>query len=132
MLNLPTVWVVDDDPDDLYLIEHAFKCIMPSMVIKQLNDGEELLPSLEKAPVLPRLVLLDLNMQRMNGFEALAELRTNASYKDLPVIILTTSDAEGDRRRSLALGADGFLTKPPSQEGIITMLQQLTADWELH
>jgi CheY-like chemotaxis protein len=122
---------VDDDPDDLYLIEHAFTRIMPSIVIKQLYDGEELLPNLEKAAKLPRLVLLDLNMQRMNGFETLAELRRNPAYKDLPVIILTTSDAEADRQRSLALGADGFLTKPPSQEGIVHMLKQLTADWQL-
>ena len=128
MIHMPTVWVVDDDADDLYLIQTAFSQIVPPIAIKQLTDGEQLLPSLREASELPRLVLLDLNMQRMNGFEALKELRTIPAFGGVPVVILTTSEREADKQQSMTLGANGFLTKPPSQQGIVKMLRQLTVD----
>lgn len=68
----PAVWVVDDDADDQFLLEVAFKTINPPIYIKQLYDGDDLLPNLERADSLPKLVLLDLNMGRKGGFEALA------------------------------------------------------------
>lgn len=132
MTNSPAVWVVDDDTDDQYLIEIAFKQVMPAMAIKQLSDGEELLPCLTKAPALPRLILLDLNMQRMSGFDALEALRNVPAFQKIPVVVLTTSTRVEDKQKSMVLGADGFLSKPPSQQGIISMLQQLTVDWDLH
>jgi CheY-like chemotaxis protein len=131
MTDSPIVWVVDDDTDDQYLIETAFKRVMPSMAIKQLSDGDELLPCLTKAPALPRLILLDLNMRRMNGFEALKAVRNVPAFRKIPVVVLTTSTRADDEQKSMALGADGFFSKPPSQLGIQSMLQQLTADWDL-
>ena len=131
MINLPTVWVVDDDTDDQYLIESAFKQFSPSIPIKQLGDGEELLSCLTKTPELPHLILLDLNMPRMNGFEALEALRNVPAFQKIPVVILTTSSRTEDKQKSMALGADGFLSKPPSQQATVSMLQELTADWHL-
>ncbi len=69
------IWVVDDDLDDQFLLEVAFKNITPPISIKQLYDGENLLPNLEKTASLPQLVLLDLNMGHQNGFETLAQIR---------------------------------------------------------
>ncbi len=129
MVNAPALWVVDDDLDDQFLLEVAFKNFEPPIHIKQLYDGEDLLPSLEQAATLPRLILLDLNMVRKSGFETLAELRGMAKYRHLPVIILTTSSAESDRVQSHRLGADGFLTKPLSNQDTVAMLKLLALEW---
>lgn len=125
----PAVWVVDDDADDQFLLEVAFKTIDPPIRIKQLYDGEDLLPNLERTDSLPKLVLLDLNMGRKGGFETLADIRGMAKFQDLPVIILTTSDEESDKIQAGRLGADGFLTKPLSNEDTVAMLKLLALEW---
>lgn len=132
MINAPTVWVVDDDADDHFLIEEAFKEFIFPLSIKQLSDGDELLPHLQEAPMLPKLILLDLNMQRKNGFDVLAELRSIPAYQKLPIVVLTTSSDEEDKRKSLALGANDFLTKPCSLQAVIRMLRRLVAEWHLN
>lgn len=129
MSSAPAVWVVDDDADDQFLLEVAFKNIDPPIRIKQLYDGEDLLPNLEETTSLPKLVLLDLNMVRKNGFETLAEIRGIPKYQNLPVIILTTSSEESDKIQSQRLGADGFLTKPLSNEDTVAMLKLLALEW---
>lgn len=132
MKNTSTVWVVDDDADDQFLIETAFREVISPLTIKQLSDGDELLPQLQETPSLPKLILLDLNMQRKNGFDVLVELRSVPAYRKLPVVVLTTSSSEDDRRKSLALGANGFLTKPCSLQAVIRMLRRLVSDWHLN
>lgn len=132
MENAPTVWIVDDDEDDQMMIEAAFKEVIFPLAIKQLSDGDEVLSQLEKAPSLPKLILLDLNMPLKNGFDVLTELRSIPAYKKLPVVVLTTSSSEDDRRKSLALGANEFLTKPYSLKAIVHMLRRLVSEWNLN
>jgi CheY-like chemotaxis protein len=130
MINAPTVWIVDDDSDDQFLLAMAFKDITPPIHIKQLYDGDELIASLEKAaPSLPKLVLLDLNMSPKNGFDTLREIRNSPKFHNLPVIILTTSSLLSDKDQSQFLGADGFLTKPLTNEDTINMLKLLALEW---
>lgn len=125
------IWVVDDDIDDQFLINTALKTISTRLTIKPISDGDQLLPNLREAIILPKLVLLDLNMERMNGFEALQQLRDCSPYQHVPVVVLTTSDAEEDRLRALKLGANAFLTKPIKFEAVVKMLDQLATDWQL-
>ena len=80
---------------------------------------------------LPRLILLDLNMSRMNGFETLKALRNVPAFQRIPVVVLTTSNRSEDKQKPLELGADAFLSKPPSQQAIVVMLQQVTANLNL-
>ncbi|CAN5535353.1 response regulator [soil metagenome] len=129
--DAPSVWLVDDDEDDQRLICSAFLEGDPSIQIRTLNDGEELLPALVNCPKLPLLILLDINMPRQNGFETLTELRNIPAFSDLPVIMLTTSSADEDRQRSLALGANQFLTKPLSYKQLRYMAQALSQEWAL-
>lgn len=127
----PTIWIVDDDEDDQLFIRTAFLNSQPPITVLALSDGDELLPKLSKCTVLPRLILLDVNMPRKNGFETLEELRSIPDFSDLPVVMLTTSSDEEDRRRSLASGANHFLTKPLTQEQLRQLAQELTQEWEL-
>lgn len=127
----PTIWIVDDDEDDQLFIRTAFLNSQPPITVLALSDGDELLPKLSKCTVLPRLILLDVNMPRKNGFETLEELRSIPDFSDLPVVMLTTSSDEEDRRRSLASGANHFLTKPLTQEQLRQLAQELTQEWAL-
>lgn len=126
---MPTVWVVDDDEDDQLLIRSAFN--KASINVLTLNDGDELLPKLTQSEVLPRLILLDINMTRQNGFETLKELRSLPDFADLPVVMMTTSSDAIDRNRCLALGADAFLTKPYDYDQLASLTEQLAQTWEL-
>lgn len=132
MPNSPLVWIVDDDLDDQFLLETAFKRVIPPVRIKHLNDGDDLVPHLEQASELPRLILLDLNMPRKNGFDTLTQLRSIRAYQDLPVVVLTTSTAVEDREKSLRLGANDFVSKPSRQDQVVALLQQLILAWRLN
>ena len=125
------VWVVDDDEDDQLFIRSAFEQGEPPITVSSLFDGTELLPMLTQCTSLPRLILLDINMPRKNGFEALRELRAIDAYADLPVVMLTTSSDADDRERALKLGANYFLTKPLSQEQLREMAIKLISQWKL-
>ena len=129
--TVPTVWLVDDDEDDQLFIRSAFRDGHPSVDVLILDDGTELLPTLAQCQIRPRLILLDINMPRQNGFETLAGLRRVADYADLPVVMLTTSSAEADRQRSFALGATHFLTKPLTYPQLRRLAQELTRQWAL-
>jgi len=130
--NQASVWVVDDDPDDLYLVQLAFQRVLPALSIRLLSDGESLLSGLKQASTLPSLVLLDLNMTPSNGFEILQHLRSLAHGQAIPVVVFTTSDAADDRTRALAMGANGFQTKPDSVGDIGQLLLKLNLEWQLN
>ncbi|MBO0952947.1 response regulator [Fibrella sp. HMF5405] len=125
------IWVVDDDQDDQCLLQEALTHLVSPVTARYLSDGDELLPALALATVLPKLILLDLNMQRQGGLETLQALRAASAYQHLPVVVLTTSEAQLDRDKSFQLGADDFLTKPVRQADSVLMLEKLTLDWHL-
>ena len=130
-MDTPTVWVVDDDEDDQLFIRSAFEKGQPPVKVLVLNDGADLLPKLAEYDELPRLILLDINMPRKNGFETLRDLRAVADYADLLVVMLTTSSAQHEHDRSLALGANQFLTKPLSFNQLSVLAQELSKQWKL-
>ena len=127
----PSVWVVDDDEDDQLFIRSAFKETHKPIQVRTLTDGDQLLPQLTDSDELPRLILLDINMFRQNGFETLNQLRNTPMFAHLPVIMLTTSSDASDCQRSLALGANRCLTKPASYKQLVNLVKELTEDWEL-
>lgn len=131
LTTTPTVWVVDDDEDDRLFIQSAFEDTEKSITVLTLNDGDQLLPQLADCQALPRLILLDINMSRQNGFETLTQLRNTTAFAHLPVVMMTTSSSQSDHQRSLALGANQFLTKPVTYKHLVGMVQGLTERWEL-
>lgn len=107
------ILLVDDSPDDIELALHAFRIngIANPIVIKQ--DGEQALNYLlDPAEPLPALVLLDINLPKVSGLQALETIRRNARTCLLPVVMLTTSRHERDVRRSYAAGANSYIVKP--------------------
>ncbi|GAB3943746.1 response regulator [Spirosoma harenae] len=132
MLNIPpSVWVVDDDEDDRLFIRSAFEDLKSPISIRTLNDGDQLLPQLADCDQLPKLILMDINMNRQNGFETLTLLRNSPKFSQLPVVMLTTSSDASDYRRSLALGANQCLTKPAFYNQLVTLVKGLTERWAL-
>jgi CheY-like chemotaxis protein len=132
-----TILMADDDPDDRFLAEDALKEARLRNEIHFVCDGEELMDYLchrgkysnpESAPR-PGLILLDLNMPRKDGREALQEIKSDPSLRRIPVIILTTSKEEEDILRSYDFGACGYITKPVSFSGLIEVMKIIGRYW---
>src|SRR5690554_4655524 len=119
---LPLVLVADDDPDDLVLLNEAFAETGVAVRLETVTDGAELLDFLcADGPVSPQpddlrpaLVICDINMPRVDGFDALSRLRAVEGFANLPVVMFTSSSSEADRARSLKSGASEHIVKPSS------------------
>jgi two-component system response regulator len=131
------ILVAEDDPDDRLLIEDAFREARVSNPITFVNDGVELMEYLQRKGqftdqsdgFMPGLILLDLNMPRMDGREALKEIKADPNLKRIPVIALTTSKEEEDIFRTYDLGASSFISKPVSFDELVKTLSGVTEYW---
>ena len=109
------VFIVDDDPDDRQIILDAFLENNSDIDYIFIESAEELLTTLyDDKTNLPDLILLDLNMPGVLGLQALKEIRENKTFRQIPIIVLTTSALDRDKKLSYELGASCFLTKPDS------------------
>lgn len=131
------ILLADDDPDDRMLTKRALKKSRLANELHTVEDGEELMRYLrregeyadpEKAPW-PGLILLDLNMPRKDGREALREIKSDPKLRRIPVIVLTTSEAELDILRSYDLGVNAFVTKPVTFDGLANAIRRLGEFW---
>jgi CheY-like chemotaxis protein len=105
------VMLIDDDPDDQLFFRDAMQIISPSLHCEVVSTCQEAFRLLEQSP-LPDFIFMDLNMPIMNGFDCLMYLKSQAGYKDIPVVIFTTSKNKQDILRTRQLGAKWFMTKP--------------------
>ncbi len=121
----PSVWIVDDDPDDQFLFSLVFTTLTPPVSVSVLQDGEDLLPALGQSETLPSLLILDINMPLLNGFDTLQQLRAVPAYQNLPVIVLTTSTNPQDQVKAMQVGANAFLTKPASSGKLLMLFNKL-------
>jgi CheY-like chemotaxis protein len=129
MTDTPVVWLVDDDSDDQLIIRVLLRNFTPSVRIKTLHDGNELLYALQQADPLPKLILLDLHMKHMDGFKALQQVRAQPAFQALPIVVLTNSVVSDDREEAIRLGANGFLSKFNQMAELSTQLKQLMIEW---
>lgn len=129
-----TIVMADDDEDDRLLARDAFGECGIEVDLRCVEDGEELLEFLLRrgahvdAPT-PALILLDLNMPRKDGREALAAIKENPALRRIPVVVLTTSKAEEDVARTYELGVSSFISKPVSYESLVELLRTITHYW---
>ena len=131
-----TILIAEDDPDDQLLTREALAESRIANEVRFVNDGQELLDYLRQVdryaqPPAPRpdLILLDLNMPRKDGREALAEIKADHDLRSIPVVILTTSKADEEVQRAYNLGANSFIVKPVSFSDLVNAVQLLTAYW---
>jgi len=131
------ILMADDDEDDILLTQKALQKGRLLNTLYSVQDGEELLDYLlrrgnytdpEKAPR-PGIILLDLNMPRKDGREALKEIKRHEELRDIPIVVFTTSKAEEDIYRTYALGVSSFITKPVTFETLIEVMQTLEKYW---
>lgn len=126
-----SVFIADDDEDDRLLLEHAFAIHSPECHLLFAEDGLALFDALALENLDPCLIVLDVNMPRLNGFEALVSLRRSPKYGQVPIVILTTSSEPKDKERALALGANEFLTKPFTRDALGKLVCHLRRTWHL-
>ncbi len=133
-----TILMADDDPDDQELTRDALAHAHVVNEVRCVEDGQELLDYLRRegkyagpdadAPR-PGIILLDLNMPRMDGREALAEIKSDDALCHIPVIILTTSKDEEDVVASYGLGVNSFITKPVSFAALVDVMRTWSRYW---
>ena len=132
-----TILMADDDPDDRQLTREAFEEAKLANDLRFVEDGVELLDYLHRrgkyvdpaTSPRPGIILLDLNMPRKDGREALQELKQDPRFRAIRVIILTTSKAEEDILRTYNLSAASYITKPVTFESLVDVVKTLGKYW---
>ncbi|MBI4976314.1 MAG: response regulator [Spirochaetes bacterium] len=132
-----SILIAEDDSEDRILIQEAFHESRLANDIKFVADGEELLDYLrhtgkyhgDKSATRPGIILLDLNMPKKDGRETLRDLKADPLLATIPVIILTTSQAEEDIVKSYKTGASGFITKPVTFDGLVNVMRIIGKYW---
>jgi len=132
-----TILMADDDADDRLMAQEALEEARLANELHCVEDGEELLDylyrreqyaALRQTP-LPGLILLDLNMPKKDGREALQEIKADPVLRRIPVVVLTTSKAEEDIIRTYDLGVSSFIVKPVAFESLVEVMKTLARYW---
>ena len=135
--TLITILMADDDPDDRQLTRDALAECRLANELHFVEDGEQLMDYLYRkgnyaslaSTSLPGLILLDLNMPKKDGREALREIKSHPEFKRIPVVVLTTSKAEEDILRTYDLGVNSYVTKPVTFESLVETIKVLGRYW---
>ena len=132
-----TILLADDDADDRLMAQEALEEARLANILHCVEDGEELLDylyrqgkymALRQTP-LPGLILLDLNMPRKDGREALQEIKNDPALRRIPIVVMTTSKAEEDILRTYDLGVNSFIVKPVAFDSLVEVMKTLGRYW---
>ena len=132
-----TILMADDDEDDRLLTRDALQAERLANDLRFVTDGEELLDYLQRRAAYsapgsaprPDIILLDLNMPKKDGREALLEIKADPQLRRIPVVVLTTSRAEEDILKTYELGVSSFITKPVTFDGLVKVMRTLGEYW---
>lgn len=133
-----TILLVEDEPNDIFLIRRAFRKAEAGSIIHAVADGEQAMAYLtgegefanRNQYPLPALILLDVKLPRKSGLEVLAWLRGQNSFlRRVPIIVLTSSKQAADIHRAYELGANSYLVKPVAFEGLVEMVKAIELYW---
>jgi len=128
------VLLVEDNPGDALLTRETLEASKVWLEMEHVEDGEKALAYLERGLAaqptnLPDLILLDLNLPRMHGREVLAAIRAKEALRRIPIVVLTSSDAEQDILKSYELGANCYVTKPVGLEAFQSIVRSVESFW---
>jgi CheY-like chemotaxis protein len=134
--NFP-ILLVEDDPNDVWLVKHAFQSANIGNPLRIVNDGQEAIDYLKGngaysdrgAFPLPKLVLLDLKMPRLNGFDVIGWMRRHYPWKLTPIIILSSSALPQDVNRAYELGANAYMVKPADYRALERLFRTIADFW---
>jgi CheY-like chemotaxis protein len=132
-----TILYAEDDPEDRMLVKDAMEESRLANKLDFVENGQELMDYLRRqgeyarlsGEPLPGLILLDLNMPKKDGREALKEIKADSRFRRIPVVILTTSKAEEDIFRSYDIGASSFIVKPVTFDSLYEVVKTLNKYW---
>ena len=122
--NCKHIVIADDDVDDVELFETAVKEFSSDAKVSVAEDGEKLIDLLQKSSM-PDVIVLDLNMPRMNGYDCLIEIRKNRKYNAVPIIILSTSASPDDVDFCISHGANAFEVKPQNFQALSKVVKSM-------
>jgi two-component system response regulator len=128
------VLLVEDDPGDVILTQEGLRASKLHINLHVVDNGEKALAFLHREPPYddaprPGLIILDLNLPRVNGMEVLKEIKTNEKLQTIPTVILTTSRAEEDVVRSYKLGANCYVSKPLNLDEFVKVVGSIESFW---
>ncbi len=127
------ILLVEDSPSDVRLVREAMKDTRVNVKISVASDGVEAMEYLHRAAenldTVPDLVLLDLNLPRKNGREVLAEIKSSPKLKQIPVIVMTSSQADDDVRNAYLLNANCYITKPGDLNEYVDVVRSIESFW---
>ena len=134
-MRQPLIVIAEDDADDQFLFQTAFEENGLTFQIEFVHNGVELISYLDLCKAagdqadLPSLIILDLNMPKKDGREVLKEIKDHPVYKIIPVIIFTTTKNEMEVRRCYELGANSYIVKPVSFDGLLNIIREIKNFW---
>jgi CheY-like chemotaxis protein len=137
MVSLPAILHVENDPDDIFITQRAFKKAGLAVRVSSVLSGQEAMSYLEGKErfsdrndfPLPSLILLDWNMPLMSGGDFLKWVRSQKSFEQIPVVVLTSSDNPADVRETYDLGGNGFVVKPSNLEKFQALANSCASFW---
>jgi CheY-like chemotaxis protein len=136
-MNRTNILHVEDDSNDTLLFQHACRKAGLSVALRSVDDGDVAMAYLNGSEKyfdrdqfpLPDLVLLDLKLPRINGFELLGWIRQEPRFRRLPVVILTSSNQDSDVRRAYDIGANSYLVKPVGFDALVDLAKSFHSYW---
>ena len=132
MIKKRSILLVEDDIVDVMIVKRAFKDMDVQNSLNSVSNGEEALVFLDDSNNEPTgLILLDLNMPKMDGFELMKRLNQSDKYRTIPVIVMTTSNSETDRYESFNNGIAGYMVKPVDYCEVLKMVATIKEFWTL-
>ncbi|GGO38854.1 response regulator [Deinococcus humi] len=123
--------LVDDHPEDRMLAKEAFEQVCPTCVLTCVESASAALDLLRNHHLIPDVMLLDLNMPGMNGFQLLEEMKQDGRLAQIPVVILTTSSARQDVERAYTLHASSYLVKSVDFDRFVEQLEKVLRYWQI-
>lgn len=130
--NVAQLLLVEDNPADARLMREALARLPREVVLTVAQDGEQALVRLQPGALLPDLILLDLNLPVMNGHELLQVLKRDTRLQMIPVVVMTTSQADSDVELAYVLGASAYVLKPLQLDVFFQLIAALSTFWLDH
>ena len=130
MNNFRYILLVEDDAVDVMTVQRCFKQLkVPTQLLVAKNGEEALLQLSKEGGLMPCIILLDIDMPKMNGLELLQHLKNSAELKKIPVVMLTSSKEESDVSKCFELGVSGYLVKPVEYEQFVKIIELFCGYW---